>query len=161
MDLASVYVEEKKNLVLPSGQGHDPFESLWLDNYFPPSDYWLKLERADDTYILLWEIWGVSNFAIRSFEPLFESFPKGKCGFAFAFTWDFEPELVCINADSEVFTGGGTAPECLRDLDCDYFDMDERRSILNRKHWRLKDMAEEEDLNQFAMAMALRRWRKG
>ncbi len=161
MDLASVYVEEKKNLVLPSGQEHDPFESLWLDNFFPPSDYWFKLERAGDTYILLWEIWGVSNFAIRSFEPLFESFPKGKCGFAFAFTWDFDPELVCINADSEVFTGGGTAPECLRDLDCDYFDMDERRSILNRKHWRLKDMAEEEDLNQFAMAMALRRWRKG
>ena len=132
-----------------------------MNAFFPTSDHWFKLERYGETYVLLWELWGGSYSSIQVFKPIFEALPKGDYGFAYAFAWDFEPEQICINADEGVFKGGGgTSPDCLADLGCDYFDLDERRKMLKWKHWRVEDMASEIDLNQVAMATALRMWSK-
>lgn len=137
------------------------YDSGEMSVFFPTSDYWFKLERYGETYVLLWELWGGSSSNIQAFKPIFEALPKGEYGFAYAFTWDFEPEQICINADEEVFKGGGgTSPECLADLGSDYFDLGERRKMLKWKHWRVEDMASENDLNQVAMATALRMWSK-
>lgn len=92
-------------------------------------------------------------------QSILEGLESGTYGNAYAFAWDHEPGLVCMNADEDPYIGGSDElPGCLEELGCDYFDMEERGKMFRRKGFKLKDLEGMDDLQQITLAMSLRAW---
>lgn len=111
-----------------------------------------------DSYVATLAMARSSRGALMMLQDVMGRLPAGEYGIAYAFAWDYDPDLVSLNSDGRPYPGGGAdAPECLLDVSERFMYSTVAQARVSRAGWCEEDMAEA-DLQRVAEAEALRCW---